>query len=124
MVLKGLVSVGISAILASFSSLLLNNFNQSYFQYWWWSILFFIAIFTTLNLIKNLKNTPQTSTELLIGGVSVKALVLLIVIFMYSIYDNAKLFQFSMHFIAHYILFTVFEIRYLLSKIKNEQNKK
>ena len=124
MILKGIKEIASSIILSAIISFGFNYFNLFYSANWWWSLILFAVIFITLNVLYNYKTDPKSSSDILIGTISVKTLLLLMAIFLYSLFDKKGLFSFSMHFIAHYILFTVFEIRYLLSKIKNEPNKK
>ncbi len=124
MISKGFISIIISTALSAIISLSFNLFNLFYSQNWWWSLIFFLVIFISINLLYAYKTDPKSSSDILIGTISVKTLLLLIAIFLYSLVDKKGLFHFSMHFLTHYILFTVFEIRYLLSKIKNEPNKK
>ncbi|MCE3228970.1 MAG: hypothetical protein K0S32_3521 [Bacteroidetes bacterium] len=71
-----------------------------------------------------MKTNNRSYSEMLFGTIGGKAFVLMIVVFLYAILDKKGLFAFAMHFIAHYILFTVFEIRYLLLIIKKRETQK
>ncbi len=122
--LKGFKSIAISLVLGLITSIAFNYSNLFYAKNWWWSLLLFLAMYISLNILNNTKSNPESATDKLLGAIWVKTILLLFAIFLYSLVDKKGLFHFSMHFIAHYILFTVFEIRYLLSKIKNEQIKK
>jgi len=120
--LKSTISILILSAVAVSVSLAYNFFNLCYARNWWWSILFFVAIFLIVNLIRNLKTNPTISTEIVIGTISIKALLLMVAVFIYSLIDKKGFFCFSMHFLTHYILFTVFEIRYLLTVIKSKKS--
>ncbi len=118
--MKGLKVIIFSAIFSLIVSLTLNYFNICYSKNWWWSLLFFLVIFITTKLLFAQKRQPESGADILIGTIWIKLILLLVAVFIYSLIDKNGLFRFSMHFMTHYILFTVFEIRYLLSKIKNE----
>jgi len=125
---KEIIPILISSVLAVVVSLTYNFSNLCYSANWWWSACFFFSIFLIVSLLRNIKTSPTTSAEIVIGSISIKALLLMIAIFIYSLIDKTGLFCFSMHFLSHYILFTVFEIRYLLTinkskkSIRNEPN--
>jgi cobalamin biosynthesis protein CobD/CbiB len=121
LIVKGMRPIVLSTLLSLLLSLSLNYFNIVFANNWWWSLVFFLFLFSASRLLHSLKSSPETSTEIAIGTIGFKVLLLMVAIFLYSIIDRKELYPFSMHFLAHYVLFTVFEIRYLLllSKIKS-----
>lgn len=123
MFLKGLVTILICTLLAWVASWLINAYTGFYSDDWWFSLLVFAGLFCTLNIVYNIKTDLQSYSQLLIATISVKLLILLVIIFLYFLYDKSGLLKFFVHFSAHYILFTVFEIRYLLQIIKRPLNK-
>jgi hypothetical protein len=118
MFLKNTASVLISALLAFLLSLLLNQYTQFNTDRWYFGIYFFAALCFILNLVYAWQRKSRIFTQLLIAGVVVKLVLALTAIIIYSFLDHAGFFNFSIHFVAHYILFTIFEIRFLLYIIK------
>jgi len=116
---KGLLTLLICALLSTLISLGINHFFTPS-PNWWYSIIFYLGVFAAMNIIFSLKSSPASHAETVFGTIMVKTILLLFTVFLYSLYDKAGLKAFSVHFIAHYILFTVFEIRYLLGVIKNK----
>jgi hypothetical protein len=117
--LKGIATLLLCIVLAALSSLALNYYTRFCSPNYWLSLCLFTLLFLVLNLFYNAKSDFKAYSQVLIGTISVKLLILLVAIFLYSLWDNTGLFNFFMHFSAHYILFTVFEIRYLLHIINN-----
>ncbi len=118
MFLKGIATILICTLLAACGSWLINTYTAFYSPNWWFSLLVFSGLFFTLNIVYNIKTDLHSYSQLLLATISVKLFILLIIIFLYFLYDKTGLMKFFVHFSAHYILFTVFEIRYLLQIIK------
>lgn len=116
--MKGAITIFICVLLSTASSLFINYKSQFFNSDWWWSLLFFTFIFIITNLVFNWKTNAASHAESVFGLILVKTLFLFIAVFLYSLYNKAQLASFSVHFISHYILFTVIEIRYLLHLIK------
>src|SRR5690606_10551852 len=116
--LKNFYSLGFPLLFSAAVSFLLNHYtlinsaNSSY------GILVLLTIGIVFNSIYTYKAGKEGFTQLLIGSIVVKLLLALIIIVIYSLLDKEGFFYFSLQFILHYILFTIFEIRYLLFLIK------
>lgn len=123
MLLKGFITILISVALAVGASLTLNFFKPLQTNDWIWSLAAYTAIFITLTFVYNYKTDGKTYSQVLLGTISGKLFILLIVILLYFVLGPQDKFAFFMHFLTHYILFTVFEIRYLLQIIKNKSFK-
>ena len=123
MFFKNLGSVFFSGLFAFILSLLLNHYSHLVSKHYQYSIMYFSIVCFVLNTIYAVKSKSKTFTELLLAGLVIKFLLAFIVIIIYSIIDKPNFFYFSIHFISHYILFTIFEIRYLLQLIKINQSK-
>ena len=123
MLLNKFTPVIISLSLCILFSCLINYFNAAHNSFWWISLLFFSFIFCTIQYLFHLKSDSVSAGDVLTATIWIKMLLVLSFIFVYSILDKKGLFAFSIHFILHYILFTLFEIRYLQGKIKNESGK-
>ncbi|MBA3665348.1 MAG: hypothetical protein H0W61_14210 [Bacteroidetes bacterium] len=124
MLLKGFVTLLISLILSVLSSLALSHFTKFYSENYWFSLALFTGLFFILNFFYSSRTDFKSHSNLLLGTISVKLFILLVAIFLYSLYDKKGFFSFFAHFSAHYILFTVFEIRYLLQIVNRKQANK
>ncbi len=111
-----LISVGVSFI---YSYILDSQFHKSSLQ-WWHSLLFFTFLSITFTLLYFIKTDVKTFTGILLATGAVKLLLSMVMVLIYSFTLKGGFFTFFLHFIGHYVLFTVFEIRYLLQLIKNQ----
>ena len=118
MFIKNLIAVFIPALLACLFSISLNTFTSIHSINWYLSLAALFVFSFILNLIYASQAGSENFTQLLIVAIVIKLLLALTAIVLYSFIDKAGFFNFSIHFILHYILFTVFEIRYLLYLIK------
>ena len=122
MKLKSISAILISSGLSFIYSFLLNNQFQKESEVWWHSLVFFIGLFIVLNLIYFIKTDVATFTGILLSTGVLKFLLSLVMVLIYIFTLKGGFFAFFLHFIGHYVLFTIFEIRYLLQLIKTNQN--
>jgi hypothetical protein len=120
--LKSISAILISTGLSFLYSYLLSNFSQKETSVWWQSLVFFIVLSTGLNLLYNIKTDKKTYSGILLSSGIIKFLFSLVFLIAYLFTLKGGFFTFFLHFIGHYVLFTVFEIRYLLQLIKTHQN--
>jgi hypothetical protein len=115
----------VAAIVATGLSLLLNNFHiLGGAPLWYVSVIFFFLTALLLNLILFKQNTdPKEFVFKIMITSMLRLLLCMIGIFIYSLIDKAGLKGFALHFMLHYILFTVFEIAYLLRFAKTNNQK-
>jgi cobalamin biosynthesis protein CobD/CbiB len=118
--LKGLKAIAIASALSTALSVAFLYAGICKNPNWWISLVFFIGLYFIINLAFNFNTDPQSSSTLLFGVVFLKLIILFLAVLVYSLVDRKGLLSFSAHFMGHYILFTVFEMRYLLSVIKNK----
>ena len=85
------------------------------------SVLFYALVFLILNVVYNLKRNEGEFTQLLLATIIVKLLLALTLILVYKVIDPSHVFNFAMHFLIHYLVFTVFEMYYILKLIKSKQ---
>lgn len=111
-----LISIGVSFI---YSYILDSQLHQTSLQ-WWHSLLFFLCVFTAFNLLYFIKTDPKSFTGILLATGVIKLLLSIVMVLIYSFTLKGGFFAFFLHFIGHYVLFTVFEIRYLLQLIKTK----
>lgn len=115
---RNLITVLYTSALCIFLSLALNGLSPLVSKNWYLGVSFFAFLSFVLNLVYSKKAGSKGFTELLLGTIVVKFLLSLVVILVCSVLDHPGFFNFSIHLILHYILFTIFEIRYLLHIIK------
>ena len=121
--LQNTLSVVISGVLSSSLSLILNSYSSYHFNPNNFLFYYFCPLFFAFNLIYTFTAYSTAFTEIILTGLIVKLLISLAVVAIYSFSNSANFFNFSLHFILHYILFTVFGIAYLLRLIKRKQIK-
>lgn len=119
MVIKNISSVLFASLLASLVSLLLQRYSILVTPHWPYSIIYFALLCFIFNLVYASRAGTAAFSELLLGGIVIKLLLALIIVLLYSFKLRAGFLSFAIHFIIHYVLFTIFEIRYLLQLIKS-----
>ncbi len=119
MFLKNILSLFVSALIAAALSWLLNSYTSLHSGHWLYSLLYFTGFCFIMNLAYTWQAPQKSFSQLLFAGIIIKLLLALIILLLYSVKAPAGFFNFSVHFMGHYILFTIFEIRYLLQLIKN-----
>lgn len=123
MLLKNIISIIVPGSLAVVISFVLNAYTPLSFYNTGYGLLFFVAVCFILNGVYAFNARSKAFTELLMAGIVIKLLLSLIAIVIYSVVDYNGLRNFAIHFMIYYILFTIFEIRYLLYIIKTHQTK-
>src|SRR5215212_2891940 len=113
MIVTNLISVVVPGVLALLLSWLLNKFSPVVCDDPYIGLIFFTVLCFISNVIYVSQKNKENFTGLLMGGIVVKLLLGLIVIFTYAALNMAGFFNFSIHFILYYVLFTIFEIRFI-----------
>lgn len=120
MLVKNIVSVLLPACLSGLISLLLNTYSPYVNPVWPYSIIYYITFCFISNLIFTSQTKSENYTGQLLTGISVKLLLAFVIIAVFSVLNKAAFLGFSIQFISQYILFTTFEIRYLLTLNKTK----
>jgi hypothetical protein len=118
MIPKNFISVIVPIILATLVSMVLNIFTPLRSAHWQFSIIYFTVYCVAANLIYTRTVRRDTLTGQLMAGVVIKLLLGLVCIVIYKVIAPEDFPAFAIHFLIHYILFTIFEIRYLLYLVK------
>lgn len=115
--------IGLSAILSAGVSVLLNVFSLMPSSTWYISAAFhlFISVLLYLLLIRKTGDPRDYVFKIMFSSMG-RLLVCMIGLLIYKVCDKLNFTHFAVHFMLHYILFTVFEIRYLLKFIKAPKN--
>jgi len=105
------VSVGINYL----------NLPKIYNSHWHISVIFFLSTALLINMIlfRN-QADPRDFTFKIMMTSMLRILLCMIGVFIYSLVNKPALLGFVTHFMSHYILFTVFEIAYLLRYTKSQ----
>ena len=89
--------------------------------YWYASIIFFLTTGLLINYILFGKPSDPKDFVMKIMLTSMMRLLLCMVgVFIYSLIDKPHMISFALHFMLHYILFTIFEISFLLKYTKSQ----
>lgn len=124
MFFKNLFNIFVSAVLSLLLSWCLVKFLHLNNQFWPLSLIYFIAVHFIINIIYSIFYKSPDFTQILFAGIIIKLLMAMIIVLIFSFQKNLSL-AFALHFVAQYIMFTIFEIRYLMPIIKlTDQNKK
>ena len=118
MLVKNIVASVVPSFLGVLLSLALNRYTVLLTSHWHLSLLYFCVTSFLFNLWYAYQASKTTFVQAMLVGIVIKLLLALILILIYSIICKQDFFNFSLHFISYYILFTIFEIRYLLHLIK------
>ena len=125
MFLKTYKTILISAFLSCVISLALNFIPLVfiYSKFWYASTAFhvFISLLAHLLLFRKAGDPRDYTFKIMFSSMG-RLLLCMIGLLIYKICDKQNFTQFALHFMLHYILFTVFEIAYLLKFIKIQKN--
>ncbi len=115
--------IGLSAILSAAISLILNALALMPCSTWYISLAFHLLISVLLYLLLIRKTgDPRDYVFKIMFSSMGRLLFCMIGLLIYKVCDKLNFTHFAVHFMLHYILFTVFEIRYLLKFIKAPKN--
>lgn len=117
----------ISSISAAVISLLLNllPYEATYSKLWIISVTFHVLISLALNAILFRKNDdPKDFVNKIMFTSMGRLLFCMFGVFIYSLVDKPHFMGFAVHFMLHYLIYTVLEINYLLKYIKTQNHEK
>lgn len=117
----------VSAIASAVVSVLMNfiPFEATFCKLWIVSVGFHILISFALNAILFRKNDdPKDFVNKIMFTSMGRLLFCMFGVFIYSLIDKPHFMGFAIHFMLHYLIFTVLEISYLLKYIKTQNNEK
>ncbi len=75
------------------------------------------------NVVYSLYTSKPQFTGLMLVGTILKLLFTLVSVFVYSILKPQEFENFSIHVVLYYVLFTIFEVRFLLQLISSQTKK-
>lgn len=121
--LKNIIFVSVSGSVALLASFLLNFCTVYQFNHTSYLLLYFCGLSFASNLLYTFTAYSTAFTEIILTGLIAKLLLALVVVVIYSLNNYDTFFNFSLHFVTHYILFTIFSVAYLLQLIKHKHIK-
>ncbi len=121
MLKRYLLALIFPAFLATIYSIALNQYPAFANEHWLWSLIYYTLLCGIFNLVYYLLRRSAEFTGLLLAGIVVRLLLSLVATLIYALQFETQFAGFSLHFIPHYILFTIFEIRYLSQLIKSQE---
>ncbi len=86
-----------------------------------WIVLGFFVLMTALFhflAIRASKGKPQGFIRYYMGSTALRLMLYIMLILIYRFYDKPTLIPFALGFMAHYFLFTLFEVPVLLGELK------
>ncbi len=115
-----LLCISIGAFIISYS---LSQLETKYFKtmHYWIPILFFVLTTVGTNIL--LTNGDKKSKEFVFKTLALsmaRLLVCMIVVFVYSLINKEQSLAFTCHFMVQYVIFTIFEMSFLLKFIKTD----
>jgi hypothetical protein len=113
MFLKAAIWMFGALALGTATSFTLNFLTRFSTEAWPISLLFFVALFLVLAFVYGRKKNHVERAPVLIGGFVVRFLSGLVFLLVFSFALKGGFLAFSIHFIAHWLLFTLAEIAYL-----------
>lgn len=115
--------IGISSVLSVVVSLLLNYFSVLQCTTWFVSFGFHLLVSVLLYLLLFRKAEDQRDyTNKIMFSSMGRLLMCMISLLIYKVFDKQSFSHYAAHFLIHYILFTTFEIIFLLKFIKEKKN--
>lgn len=122
MFVKNLLSVLFPALASLLVSFAFNETARLASPNGYYSVVYFAVMCFLFNILYALNSKTKSFSDLLFAGIIIRLLMALIVILVYAIKLKSDFSHFAIHFVCHYILFTIFEIRYLLQLIRNNSH--
>ncbi len=112
----------LSAVLLSLvASLALNRFQGLQHANWYYSLAFLLLLFATLQIVYARKKNPEDLASSLIAGFVIRFLAGLIFLLIFSFVLKPHFIAFAIHFITHWLLFTLAEIAYLSATFRKNK---
>lgn len=122
---KPFILMLVSALVSSIISVLLNliPYQAVQSQLWIVSVGFHVLISLALHAIMYRKTEdPKDFINKIMLTSMGRLLLCMVGVFIYSLVDKPHFMGFAIHFMLHYVLFTIFEINYMLKFVKSQQN--
>lgn len=108
-------------VLSLVCSIVFNLFAPTAYSLYYLSAFIQLVLSAALFFIYKKKLNPKEYTQLLFGSNLVKFLLCLFGLIAFYVIDKVHFGKFSLHYLVHYLIFTIFELNYLFKNIKQRQ---
>ena len=119
---KQIIWFSFITILSLGLSFSLSQINSQYFltAHFWVPTIFFVIATLIVNfiIVNSEKNTKEFIFKLLVISMA-RLLLCMVFILVYSLIFKTNTLAFAVHFMLQYLLFTIYEIRYIIKFIKS-----
>jgi hypothetical protein len=122
MFLKGFISVALALLFNAFISFSINFFTSVYFENWYYISLAFALFFTIYNFVYINRSSKEEFTQFLLLSLAIKLLLAFFTLLLCAFLFRSVFSGFAFHFISAYMVYTVFEIRFLNQLIHSKPN--
>ena len=102
-----------AVLLSVLTSALLNRYTSVLTEQWAWSLAWLSLVFLILGIIYKKRNSPAELVPALIGGFVARFLAGLVFLLAAFLVHREGFFPLALHYLLHWLLFTVAEIAYL-----------
>ncbi len=113
MLAKGFISTALALLFSAFISVSINFFTAVFFEHWYSISLVFLLFFSIYNFVYIHKSTKEEFTQFLLFSLAIKLLLAFFTLLLCAFLFRSIFSGFAFHFVSTYMVFTVFEIRFL-----------
>ncbi len=117
--LKSILSLALALVFSVFISFSVHFFTTVSFKNWPFIPAIFIAFFFIYNLVYMARSGKEDFTQFLLFSLAIKLLLAFFTLLLCAFLFRAQFNGFSIHFVTTYMVFTVFEIRFLNQLIQS-----
>lgn len=119
MLAKNIISIALALLFSAFISLSIHFFTSRQFVPWFYIPLSFALFFLIYNFIYTYRSTKEEFTQFLLFSLALKLLLAFFTLLLCAFLFRSYFSGFAIHFVSTYMVFTVFEIRFLNQLIRN-----
>lgn len=123
MIFKSLTSLALAVLLSLFISGSIQFFTSTSFAQWTYIPLFFLLFFFAYNLLYSFRVNKDDFTQFLLFSLALKLLLAFFILLICAFFFRTNFAAFAVHFVSTYLIFTVFEIRFLNQLIQSHSTK-
>ena len=113
-----LILISVGTMILSYGLSLQQNQYLSTTHYWIPSLFFLITTLLSNKLLTKGENESKEFVFKTLAMSMARLLVCMIFVFIYSLVNKPEALAFTCHFMIQYVLFTIFEMSFLLKYIK------
>ncbi len=122
MLAKGFISTALALLFSAFISVSINFFTAVFFEHWYSISLVFLLFFSIYNFVYIQRSTKEEFTQFLLFSLAIKLLLAFFTLLLCAFLFRSIFSGFAFHFVSTYMVFTVFEIRFLNQLIHSKHN--